>query len=196
MTNLSKPADEPAIPAPKAAVGKAASSQSPGQRSHVQVKFEFSPEGFSAQHFFNRYSVSELEGGWLLDFGLVDKSGMLVTNCAALFNSDSLRRHRSNIADYFARISSSKGGIDQTPLPQWQPPSGVRTVYSIDMLGLTMLDDIADVDLYHIPARKITNITNTSKGGDVKATPLASMRSSVRTHKLFLKDLLLKTTEP
>ena len=159
----------------------------------VAVNMEFSPDSFPIQHFFNRYAISEIEGGLLIDFGLVDRSGILISSFAAIYSADSLVRSQENIAAYFGRIADTNGAFDQLKVVPWQPPGGPRTVYSIDFFALSMLEVTADIDLYHVPTRKITAvIANTQTNKQVRTTAIASLRSPVATHKLLLKDILVR----
>jgi hypothetical protein len=167
-------------------------------RAHTdesRVTIHFSPDEFPTQRFFNRFSLSEIDGGLLMDFGLVDRSGLLIQAFSAVFNEDSLRRFRPNLADYFGNNANVHGAFDKLVNSPWQPaPSAREAVYSVDFLGLSMQEFAGDVDLYYIPIRKVTTFMAEKSGsGHVPANPVAALRSPLAVHKLLIKELLIRS---
>jgi hypothetical protein len=153
------------------------------KETNIQVRLP--KTGYAKTMYFNRFRVENEDGFFMLHFGLVGKSAVILDSYACVIPQKAIEHQRDNLLGYLNRMGLPKVSATH----KWQPPLSVgQTAQLADIISMAYSNDIAETTFSTFSMCTAVQMRR-ENDDSLEAQPLALLRSTAELQRQLISAL-------
>jgi hypothetical protein len=155
------------------------------ESKEVQILIRLPDKGFRKMMFFNRFRVEREDGFFIIHFGHMSSSGLLLDSYCTVLAPDALKNNRDSVLAYLNRIGQPKAAQ-----PPWQGlVSGQRSDVA-DIIAMAGRQEVGETCFGVFPMFVGSRMAASEAAGKTfDAEPQALLRSSLEVQRQLIVSL-------